>query len=89
MLKKKRRTAEENAEIRRKIMFDEFEYVDCNIKNTHQVRPDYPKGQIREFEAESCYVVMESDRPAKDMFIGGGDGNPIQVGQYFYKFYNP
>ena len=88
MLKVKRKTAEENAEIRRKIMFDEFEYVTCNLKDSYQVRPDYPFGQIREFEAESAFVVRESDRPAKDMFIGAGDGTPVQVGTYFYKFYS-
>jgi len=87
MQKRKRRTAEENAEIREKIMYDNFDYVDCNISTSEQIRPDYPKGQIREFEKD-CYVVKESDRPVQDMFIGGGDGQPVQVGLYFYKFYN-
>jgi hypothetical protein len=86
-MQRKRKTAEENAEIRRKIMFDEFDYVDCNLDSSFQVRPNYPKGQIREFELD-CYVVRESDRPVKDMWTGGGDGNPVMIGNYTYNFYN-
>jgi len=80
------RTAEENAEIKDKIMFGEFDYVKCNEDSTHQIRPDYPKGEIREFESDH-FVVMESDRPVEDMWKGGGNGKAVMVGNYFYKFY--
>jgi len=77
-------SVEEYEQMRLKQVREEWEWVDCNVNKSYNIRPDWPKGKIRDLEKDS-YVVRVADR--KDMWGGDGD-EPVMLGNFHIKFFN-
>ena len=83
-MRKGRKSFEEVEALRVAQLEGDFEFVDCNINTDYQLRPEWPKGQVRKEESE-YFVVREADRT--DMW-GGAGAEPVQLGQFKVSFYN-
>jgi len=81
-MRKGKKSVEEVEALRVAQIEGDFEFVDCNINTDYQLRPEWPKGQVRKEESEQ-FVVREADRT--DMF--DSSTGTVQ-GIYKVSFYN-